>query len=158
MVDKIRPLKFERPSAGTQNNRRFTAETNPNEDYVSGKGFSFQLSDNFLIDVDTNGYIKFKDSDQTSFRTFKNLIDQLKQLKSGIVANTAFTGSPDKKATVTFSTPYPNTNYSIEIVGVDIRSWTYESKTVNGFVINSNANQALTGEVSWVTRSVGEGS
>lgn len=68
--------------------------------------------------------------------------------KSGIVAGGTFAGNP-KKATITFSTAMPSTNYSIFISGTSARTWTYEAKTVNGFVINANANAALTGEVSW---------
>ena len=75
--------------------------------------------------------------------------------KSGLVANTSFSGTP-KKATVTFSGAFTNTNYSISIRGIDVRNWTYESKTVNGFVINANANFALTGEVSWIAIANGE--
>jgi hypothetical protein len=50
----------------------------------------------------------------------------------------------------------PNTNYAITITGEDSRSWRYQNKTVNGFTINSGANGALTGEVSWIAISNGE--
>ena len=67
-------------------------------------------------------------------------------IRSGRV--TSFSGNP-KKATVTFSSTLGTTDYSIGITGDVSRTWTYESKTATGFVINSNANTAISGEVSW---------
>jgi hypothetical protein len=75
--------------------------------------------------------------------------------KSGSVSAASFTGTP-RKATVTFTTPYPTTSYSIGITGVNNRTYTYESKTTTGFVINTNANTALTGDVDWQTIEYGE--
>lgn len=76
-------------------------------------------------------------------------------VKAGIVAAGSFIGSP-RKYTVTFGTPFPSSDYVISVTAVDSRSWTYESKTANGFIINSNASAALTGEVSWTAALVGE--
>ncbi len=75
--------------------------------------------------------------------------------KSGIAPNSGFTGNPDKH-TVTFSTPFSNNNYSVVVTGEDERSWTIESKTASGFVINSNANPHFTGDVFWQAIEVGE--
>ena len=86
--------------------------------------------------------------------TDKTKLDALKT-KSGVVAAITFTGSP-KKATVTFTTVFPSTAYSVNITGADARSWTIESKLAGSFVINANANQALTGEVSWQAQLNGE--
>ena len=78
--------------------------------------------------------------------------------KSGIVLAASFSGNP-KKYSVAFVTAFPDVNYSIEIKGVDVRVWSYDTatKTASGFVINANANQALTGEVSWECIYQGEG-
>ena len=70
------------------------------------------------------------------------------QIKAGIVSSGTFSGNP-KKATVTFTSAFTSSNYAIIITGIDSRSWSYESKTAAGFTINTNANAALTGEVSW---------
>lgn len=75
--------------------------------------------------------------------------------KSGTVAAGSFTGAP-RTATVTFGTAMPNTNYSISVLGVNSRSWNFQSKTINGFVINSNSISALSGEVTWQCISHGE--
>jgi hypothetical protein len=69
--------------------------------------------------------------------------------KSGVVTSILFSGTP-RKATVTFAVPYPDTNYSIHFTGTDGRIWSYESKTINGFIINSNSNTTPS-EVSWRT-------
>lgn len=82
-------------------------------------------------------------------------IDVSLNTKSNSVTNTSFTGTP-RKATVTFSTPFPNANYSVSIMGADSRAWSYESKTASGFVINSNANRALTGNVDYIAVKHGE--
>jgi hypothetical protein len=75
--------------------------------------------------------------------------------KSGVVSGTSFAGNP-KTYAVTFTTAFADTNYNVKIVGEDARTWTYESKTTSGFVINANANQAFTGEVSWTATENGE--
>lgn len=75
--------------------------------------------------------------------------------KAGTIAGSSFAGSP-KKYTVTFSTVYPNTNYSINIIGAVNRAFTYESKSTTGFVINANANTTFTENVDWMTVGIGE--
>ena len=86
--------------------------------------------------------------------TDKTKLDALKT-KAGRVAAITFTGNP-KKATVTFATAFASANYTVTITGLDSRSWTYESKAAGSFVINANANAALTGEVSWQAQLDGE--
>jgi hypothetical protein len=76
-------------------------------------------------------------------------------IKSGIVGSGDFTGNP-KKATITFSSNFATTAYTITVTGEDARSWTTESKTVSGFTINANSNPALAGDTSWQTINVGE--
>lgn len=75
--------------------------------------------------------------------------------KNNAVAGGTFAGNP-KKATVTFSTPFPNVSYSIVVTGEDARSWTIESKVSGSFVINSNSNTALANSVYWQAISYGE--
>jgi hypothetical protein len=88
--------------------------------------------------------------------TFKDLGTGSAEQKAGFKLNSAFTGNP-KKATVTFATNMSNANYSVSIQGlVDARSWLVESITVSGFVINSNANQALVGSVQWEVQGKGD--
>jgi hypothetical protein len=89
--------------------------------------------------------------------SFKDLTAGALATKSGFKASTDFTGTPLKKATVTFGTAFPvGTTYSIKIDGTDVRIWSWESVAVSGFVINSNANQALTGNVHWTVTVHGE--
>jgi len=76
-------------------------------------------------------------------------------IKSNTITAGSFAGNP-KKNTVTFTTAYPTDNYTIGITGSDNRTFTYESKTVNGFTINTNANTVLTGNVDWQTTQIGE--
>lgn len=69
--------------------------------------------------------------------------------KSGFLTAGDFSGNP-KTASVAFSIAFPTTNFAVFINGsTDVRNWTYESVTSSGFVINTNANKALTGNVSW---------
>jgi hypothetical protein len=75
--------------------------------------------------------------------------------KSGSVTAGSFAGTP-RTATVTFTTAFANTNYSIQITGSDNRTFTYSSKATTGFTINTNANAALTGNVDWVAIEHGE--
>ena len=75
--------------------------------------------------------------------------------KNNAVAGGSFAGNP-KKATVTFSTAFPNTNYSIVVTGEEARSWTIESKLAGSFVINTNSNTVLSNNVYWQAISYGE--
>lgn len=76
-------------------------------------------------------------------------------IKTGVVSGASFSGNP-KKYSVVFLTPYLSTAYTIDLAGTDSRSYTYESKLATGFVINTNANAAISGEVSWSTTVSGE--
>lgn len=76
-------------------------------------------------------------------------------VKSGRVEFGSFSGNP-KKSTVTFTTAFPNTNYNVNITGADGRTWVIENKLAGSFVINSQANQALTGDVHWKAQLDGE--
>jgi len=69
--------------------------------------------------------------------------------KSGIVSNTTWTGSP-LNYQVTFTSAFPSTNYSVTVTGGDARSWTVESVTVNGFIVNSNSNTGLLYSTYWI--------
>ena len=87
--------------------------------------------------------------------TFKDLTAGALASKAGVALSSAFTGNP-KKASVVFTSPMASANYSINISGVDVRIWTWESKLATGFVINTNANQALTAHVDWDVVADGE--
>jgi hypothetical protein len=69
--------------------------------------------------------------------------------KSGIVSNTTWTGTP-LNYQVSFTSAFPNTNYSVTVTGGDARVWTVESITVNGFIINSNSNTGLLYPTYWI--------
>lgn len=75
--------------------------------------------------------------------------------KAGTIAGSSFAGSP-KKYSVTFSTAYLNTNYAINITGGVNRTFTYESKSTRGFVINTNASTIFTENIDWMTVGIGE--
>jgi len=75
--------------------------------------------------------------------------------KAGTVAAGSFAGSP-KKFTVTFGVAFASAAYAISITGTDARTFTWESKLAGSFVINTNANTALTGNVDWQAVVTGE--
>ena len=58
MVDKVKPLKYEDSTSGTEFDVLPT-EANPLEDYLTGKGFSFEDSDDYLLEK-VGGVIKLK--------------------------------------------------------------------------------------------------
>lgn len=59
MVDKVKPLKLEDATSGTQVNP-FPKETDPTQDYISGKGLALENLDTHLIDRSGNN-IQFTD-------------------------------------------------------------------------------------------------
>ena len=78
-------------------------------------------------------------------------------LKAGVVAGASFSGSP-KTFAVVFASAYADAAYAIHIASTDGRTFVYASKTSAGFTISAQANQAITGEVSWTCTKSGEAS
>ena len=70
--------------------------------------------------------------------------------KSGKKLSTDFTGTPTRKATVTFNTAFPDTNYSVSVIGVDSRNWSILNKAAGSFDINAGSAVALTDDVDWI--------
>jgi len=118
-------------------------------DHVHAHGNQTSPTQHAVATTSANGFMSSTD------KTKLDGISGTRIFKAGGIAGASFTGAP-RKATVTFGTAFPNTNYSIHITGANSRSWSWESKTVNGFVINANANAALSGEVTWTCTSYGE--
>lgn len=75
--------------------------------------------------------------------------------KAGSISAVTFAGNP-KTASVVFSTPFPNANYSITVTGEDNRAWSVQGKVSGSFVVNSNSNTALSGNTYWVAIAYGE--
>jgi hypothetical protein len=76
-------------------------------------------------------------------------------IKSGKLSASVFGGNP-MTASVTFATPYPNTNYSVTIIGGDARSWTLEQVSASKFTISTNSKFALSDFVYWTAMGNGE--
>ena len=67
--------------------------------------------------------------------------------KSGSVPGISF--SVSGTSSVTFNTPYVNTNYSIVVTGESVRVWSVENKSISGFVINANSSGTFSENVYW---------
>ena len=52
---------------------------------------------------------------------------------------------------VSFNNPYLNNNYSISVVGDDLRAWSISNKQFTGFTIISNSTTVPSGNVYWTT-------
>jgi len=61
-VDKVKPLKLESPTGGGTETDLFPTEADPNEDYIAGKGFSFENLDTHLAEK-VGGLLKFTTPD-----------------------------------------------------------------------------------------------
>lgn len=79
-------------------------------------------------------------------------------MKTGRISGSLFTGPGNRTGDVTFDSPYPNTNYSIGILGEDVRTWTVSNKTANGFTIESNSSDPFSNDVFYTTIEFGEAS
>jgi hypothetical protein len=80
--------------------------------------------------------------------------------KSGELIPGDFSGSP-AKASVTFTTPYDDTSYSIHLAAENLAGGAYsptpENKTVSGFDVNLNSsNLSKLVRVTWQTEPYGE--
>lgn len=76
MVDKVRLLKIENTTNGSETNFGPT-EINPQQDYAAVKGISFEENDGRTIDLDVDGNFKFKDANNPTGRTLKNITDDI---------------------------------------------------------------------------------
>ncbi len=91
----------------------------------------------------------------TPLKLKTNLVNKILLTKSGVLISGNFSGNP-KIATVTFGTAFADANYSISAIGVDSRAWSIQSVVAGSFVINSNSNTVLTGDVHWTAIKHGE--
>jgi hypothetical protein len=131
-------------------NAQGTANTFAKSDHVHSHGNQTSGSLHAVATGSVAGFISSTD------KTKLDNIGGARLFKSGLAAGNSFTGNP-KKLTITFATPFADTNYNISIISDASRGWTYESKTAASFTINSNANTALTGkEISWSAFNIGE--
>ena len=76
-------------------------------------------------------------------------------IKSGTVRGVDFTGTP-LTLKVTFTTPYPDSDYSVSITGSVNRNFTFQSKTAASFIINANSSTSFSDDVDWSTIKYGE--
>lgn len=84
-----------------------------------------------------------------------DLVGGQRLIKCGFIPAASFVGAP-RVATVTFSSPFPSTNYGFFAFGGNGRLWSYQTKLAASIVINSNANTALTADVFWFAIDFGE--
>lgn len=75
--------------------------------------------------------------------------------RNGVLSPSDFSGSP-RKATVVFTTPWDVSYVPLTPTGADGRLWTIEDIDLDGFTINSNSDEALTGLVYYATLPLGE--
>lgn len=99
-------------------------------------------------------------ADTTAQQALETLDDHRHGLKNNAVASASFAGSP-RTAAVTFTTAYPDTNYSIALTPVTTNntsfSPTVESKATTGFTINMHTNNITNlVEVMWTALPYGE--
>ncbi len=76
-------------------------------------------------------------------------------IKSGIVASSSFQGAP-RTASITFTTPFANNNYSVVVTGESSRTWTIQNKVSGSFQINANNNGAIANNTFWIAMTNGE--
>ena len=93
---------------------------------------------------DSTGDVKYVDSGASSGKH-----------KTSYVLGASFSGTP-LIYSVTFSTPYLSTDYSITVTGEIPRSWSVQNKTINGFDINTNSTRSFTESVYWYCMDYGE--
>lgn len=101
------------------------------------------ILDKFLVWDDATGVIKYRDLSSSG------------KYKSNIVMGASFSGNP-LVVSITFSTPYSTTDYSVTVTGEVPRTWSIENKTVNGFDINSNSSKTFSEGVYWYCIAYGE--
>ena len=80
-------------------------------------------------------------------KTVQEAIEEVRG-KRGVIPPASFAGNP-KTFDVIFASPFVDVSYTVSVTSSDQRIWSVINKTVNGFLLSANANQALTGDVYW---------
>lgn len=84
----------------------------------------------------------------SSITNLENIFQLRSHFRASAVTSAMFAGTI-KKATVTFSSSLGATNYAVSVTGDEPKSWSIESKSATGFVINSNSSSAPSGNTYW---------
>jgi hypothetical protein len=81
---------------------------------------------------------------------------QFISIQNGIVPFDEFSGNPYSYA-VTLPIPFADNNYTVQIgSNADGRTWLAQSLTAEGFVINSQSQTRLTGNVFWTAQYINQ--
>lgn len=80
--------------------------------------------------------------------------DQLPTIKSGFISSSTFGGTP-LTSSVTYTKPFIS-DYSLVFSADDARLFTIDSKSANGFTVNSNTDVTFSGSVYWQAITYGE--
>lgn len=70
----------------------------------------------------------------------------------GVILAASFSGVP-LYYPVTFSTPYTG-DYSINVLGYDLRNWSISTHSSTGFIVESNSTTPLLGQTMWSTNLI----
>lgn len=168
MVDGVYALKVE--SLGTGGNpadeRFYPDPINPIQDALVCRRI-YLLHDTSVVtdrtvyvDRDSNGRMLFIDPENPGGRTLSQVYAGL-SAKSGKVLAASFSGTP-RKATVTFTAAYPDTNYSIVLTPILstlglLYTPNVETQLADSFVINMGTSLISNlVSVAWSTMAVGE--
>lgn len=89
-----------------------------------------------------------------SYSLTSSYVPGLPSLKSGTIFSSSFGGSP-LTASVIFSIAFTS-NYSLTFASTDARIFSYESKSLSGFTINSNTDILFSGSMDWQAIAFGE--
>ena len=124
----------------------------PNTEYrdslVVFKAEFLDIDNNSILDFAESVPVYFTGSDAGSSGTALGM-------RNGVASSASFGGAP-YTASITFGTPYPNTDYAVVLSGEDVRVWSIQNKTPSGFEINTNSNVPLLYDVDWITVVYGE--
>jgi hypothetical protein len=75
-------------------------------------------------------------------------VNSATHVEFGIISGSDFVGAP-LIYNIFYTKLFPNTIYTVSIIGDEARIWSTTNRSVSGFTINSNSNAALTEMVMW---------
>lgn len=70
------------------------------------------------------------------------------QVEFGMVSGSSFSGTP-QTYDIIYTNPFPNSIYTVSIIGDEARIWSTVNRSSTGFTINSNSNILLSEMVMW---------
>jgi len=128
-----------------------TASYSPLAGFATSASYAFTSSYEIQLQTSTSfasSSISASYSITSSFSISASFVPPKTHVEFGMASGSSFSGTP-MCYNVSYINSFPNTIYTVSIIGDEARIWTTANRSTNGFTINSNSNIPLTQMIMW---------